>query len=194
MSKRHALTPILSLATILIWLAGCQLTTPGPVGPTIQSEPTHATTSTFTLPTTPPPTSTPAPIQPSTGAYERNARLGRGVNLGNALEAPKEGDWGVVLQESDCQPINAAGFTAVRVPIRWSAHAAQNEPYAIDPVFFNRVDWVIKQSFSRGLAVVINMHNYDELIQALDTHTPRFVAMWQQIAAHYKDYPADLYY
>ena len=27
-----------------------------------------------------------------------NARLGRGVNLGNALEDPKEGAWGVTLQ------------------------------------------------------------------------------------------------
>jgi endoglucanase len=26
--------------------------------------------------------------------YDVNRRLGRGVNLGNALEAPREGDWG----------------------------------------------------------------------------------------------------
>src|SRR5689334_10053063 len=103
MSKRHALTPILSLATALLWLCGCQLTTPGPVGPTRQPEPTQATTS--TLPATAPPISTLEPTTPPTGAYERNARLGRGVNLGNALEAPKEGDWGVVLQESDFQLI-----------------------------------------------------------------------------------------
>lgn len=29
--------------------------------------------------------------------FALNARLGRGVNLGNALEAPGEGEWGVTL-------------------------------------------------------------------------------------------------
>src|SRR6185295_9725862 len=101
MTKRRTLRPILFLATVLLLLCGCNLTTPGPVGPTSQPVPTQAVTST-----------------PVSGAYERNARLGRGVNLGNALEAPEEGDWGIVLQESDFQLIKNAGFTAVRVPIR----------------------------------------------------------------------------
>jgi len=30
-------------------------------------------------------------------AFHWNALIGRGVNLGNALEAPEEGQWGVVL-------------------------------------------------------------------------------------------------
>lgn len=33
--------------------------------------------------------------------FAQNARLGRGMNLGNALEAPKEGDWGVTLKSGD---------------------------------------------------------------------------------------------
>ena len=32
---------------------------------------------------------------PDAGAA--NKKLGRGINLGNALEAPKEGEWGVTL-------------------------------------------------------------------------------------------------
>ena len=31
-------------------------------------------------------------------AFAHARRLGRGINLGNALEAPKEGDWGVRLE------------------------------------------------------------------------------------------------
>ena len=30
--------------------------------------------------------------------FKQNELLGRGVNLGNALEAPKEGEWGVFLK------------------------------------------------------------------------------------------------
>ena len=28
--------------------------------------------------------------------------FGRGINLGNALEAPREGEWGVTLEDADC--------------------------------------------------------------------------------------------
>ena len=55
-------------------------------------------------------------------AFEINQELGRGVNLGNALEAPVEGEWGVVLQEEYFDLIADQGFDSVRIPIRWSAH------------------------------------------------------------------------
>jgi endoglucanase len=52
-----------------------------------------------------------------------NKRMGRGINLGNALEAPKEGDWGVKLKAEYFKAIKDAGFATVRLPVRWSAHA-----------------------------------------------------------------------
>jgi endoglucanase len=127
-------------------------------------------------------------------AFERNARLGRGVNLGNALEAPNEGEWGVTLAESDFQLIKDAGFSAVRIPIRWSAHAAETSPYTIETAFLRRVDWAVEQALSRGLAAVVNIHHYEELMQAPEKHEARFLALWQQIADHYKDYSDDLFF
>jgi len=50
------------------------------------------------------------------------AKLGRGINLGNALEAPKEGEWGVQLKAEYFPAIKKAGFATVRLPVRWSAH------------------------------------------------------------------------
>ena len=146
--------------------------------------------------TTPPPARTPLPIitPQLTGIYERNARLGRGVNLGNALEAPKEGDWGVVLNERDFQLIKGAGFDAVRIPIRWSAHAQITAPYTIEPGILSRVDRVVKQAQSQGLAAVLDMHNYDELLQSPEQQTPRFLGIWRQIATHYQAYNADVYF
>ena len=32
-------------------------------------------------------------------AFAYNRLLGRGINVGNALEAPREGAWGVTLKE-----------------------------------------------------------------------------------------------
>jgi endoglucanase len=74
----------------------------------------------------------------------QNARLGRGINLGNALEAPAEGVWGVTLEEEYFQTIKDAGFDAVRIPIRWSGYADDTPPYTIDPAFFERVDWAVE--------------------------------------------------
>lgn len=68
--------------------------------------------------------------------FEQNRRLGRGVNLGNALEAPSEGEWGVTLNETFFSLISSAGFNSVRIPIRWNAHADSVPPYSVDPVFF----------------------------------------------------------
>ena len=118
--------------------------------------------------------------------------FGRGVNLGNALEAPKEGDWGVVLKESYFEKIAAAGFDSVRIPVRWSTHADKSPPYRIEQKFFDRVDWAIDQALKRHLIPVVNMHHYEEIFKDPDRHGERFLAMWRQIAEHYKDYPPQL--
>ena len=118
--------------------------------------------------------------------------LGRGVNLGNALEAPKEGAWGVVLKKDYFDLIKSAGFDSVRIPVRWSAHAGVSPPYRIEPKFFDRVDWAIRQSLSKKLLVVVNVHHYDELVKNPERHRKRFLSLWEQIAGHYKDFPAEL--
>ena len=118
--------------------------------------------------------------------------LGRGINLGNALEAPREGEWGVTLEESYFRAIADAGFDSIRLPVRWSAHAEKAAPYTIDPKFFARVDWAVEQALSRGLKLVLNVHHYAEMDERPDEHRPRFLALWEQIAAHYRDRPASL--
>ncbi len=121
--------------------------------------------------------------------FRQNQRLGRGINLGNALEAPEEGTWGVTLQPEYFQIIRSAGFDSVRIPIRWSAHADEEPPYTIDPAFFDRVDWAVKRALAAGLTTVINVHHYKELMAHPQDHQARFLALWKQIAEHYKNYP-----
>ena len=113
----------------------------------------------------------------------------RGVNLGNALEGPTEGSWGVTLTEDDFRIIAEGGFNTVRVPIRWSAHAAVDAPYTVDETFFQRIDWVLDNARANGLLAIINMHHYDQIFQQPFDHDDRFVAIWQQIAERYADRP-----
>ncbi len=126
--------------------------------------------------------------------FEQNQLLGRGMNLGNALEAPYEGAWGVVLQSEYFDLIQQAGFNSVRIPIRWSAHTTTAPPYAIDSQFWHRVDWAIDQALSRGLAAIINIHHYEEIMQNPQAEKPRFLAIWAQLAEHYKNYSGALFF
>lgn len=119
--------------------------------------------------------------------FARNRQLGKTMNLGNALEAPNEGDWGITLQSDYFAKIAAKGFDSVRVPMRFSNHALHNAPYTINASFFSRVDWVLQQAKQHNLNVVINIHHYDEISRDPNGHKARFLALWQQISDRYKN-------
>jgi endoglucanase len=77
----------------------------------------------------------------------------------------------------------------VRIPIKWSAHATPSPPYAIDPPFFARVDQVLGWALEYKLAVILNIHHYDEIYADPGGHRERFLALWTQIAQHYASAP-----
>jgi len=187
---------LLLLLCAVLLLAACQ-PQPAPA-PTLESPPSEPTKAPVDQ-STPTKVDTPTFAVPVVTAADEFAfaqlrRLGRGVNLGNALEAPTEGEWGVTLEEGYFQLIQDAGFNSVRIPIRWNAHALEEAPYTIDPEFFARVDWAVDQALQRDLVVVINMHHYLELMETPRVHTERFLALWEQIAKHYQDYQDSLYF
>lgn len=113
----------------------------------------------------------------------------RGINLGNRLDAPNEGDWGATLHDTDFAQVASRPFDHVRLPVRFSAHAAATPPYGLDETFMKRVDWALDQALSRGLSVVLDLHHYLELHQDPAGHAERFLALWSQIAARYASQP-----
>lgn len=131
-----------------------------------------------------PPENPPEAIDP----FVLNEKMGKGINLGNALEAPEEGEWGMVIEEEYIELIRRAGFDAVRIPIRWNAHAKNSAPYTIYPEFFERIDKVVNWALDRDLLVMINIHHYNELMDQPARHRERFISIWEQIGDHYKEY------
>jgi endoglucanase len=119
-------------------------------------------------------------------------QIGQCINITNALNAPVEGEWGYVIEESHLRLIAEKGFDTIRVTINWAARADLNPPYTIDPAFFDRVDQVIAQARAAGLNTIIDLHNYNELNDDPQTHGPRAIALWEQIARHYRGAPDDL--
>lgn len=126
--------------------------------------------------------------------------LGRGINLGNFLEAPPtadhptgEGEWngGVSAEQDDFTRMAALGFKNVRIPVKWSAHADATAPYAIDPAFMTRVKEVVGYARAADLIVVLNVHHYSEMFSDpavatggthdLAYHRARLKAIWDQL-------------
>lgn len=121
-------------------------------------------------------------------------QIGHGFNLGNCLEAPHEGAWGVTLQESYFTAIHQAGFKSVRVPINWAAHVGPGPDYAIDPAFLARVDWVVQQAEAQHLTAILDYHNDDALMNDPDANGDRFVAIWKQVAEHFFAAPNSIFF
>lgn len=125
---------------------------------------------------------------------EANRALGRGINLGNALEVPRGQDWGFTLKMEHFKVIKDAGIEHVRVPVRWSDYAAKAEPFTIDEAWFTRIDKVLDECEKQKLRVVLNVHHYEEIFSAPRGHLPRLKAIWKQIAERYAKRPATVYF
>ncbi len=122
--------------------------------------------------------------------------LGRGINLGNMFDAPREGDWGVRFEPGYVEKI-AGRFDTVRLPVRWSNHADSTAEAKLDEAFAQRVDKAIDALLANGLYVILNMHHYSQIHGAglhpneapVDAGVvdARLVNMWRQLAVRYKD-------
>ena len=118
-----------------------------------------------------------------------NKTLARTMNFGNALEAPSEGAWGVKLEERFFDLVKQGGFTAIRLPVKFSAYAAETAPYALKRELLLRVDWAIQNAKKRGLSIILDLHHYDDLMQKPTEHLERWLGIWQQIAERYQNQP-----
>jgi endoglucanase len=122
--------------------------------------------------------------------------LGRGVNLGNMLDAPQEGDWGVKLEPAYIDKA-AGAFKTIRLPVRWSNHAAPTADATIDEAFARRVDQVVDALLAKGVYVILDMHHYTQIFgdpqhpheTAVDPAVldVRLVNIWKQLGSRYKD-------
>lgn len=126
--------------------------------------------------------------------FEANKRLGRGINLGNSLDAPKGQFWGLIIKEEHFAIVKEAGFDTVRIPMRWSDYAQDEPPYTIEDAFFARVDELLAYAKAEGLNVILNVHHYEEIMEDPEGHRERLMMMWEQIANHYKDHDNTLFF
>ncbi|HEY6813939.1 MAG TPA: glycoside hydrolase family 5 protein [Croceibacterium sp.] len=149
----------------------------------------------------PTPTVAPAPT-PTPSATpvltQANTRIGACLNMGNHLEAPNEGDWGRAIAADDFTEIAARGFQTVRLPVRFSNHAATTPPYAIEPAFMARVEQVVDSARAAGLRVILDLHHYDDPQGSVFAdpagQTARLAGLWKQIAERFRSKDAQVWF
>ena len=112
-----------------------------------------------------------------TAPYDMVSQMGRGINLGNVLSAPIEGNWAAAAEEQYFIDVAAAGFTNVRIPIDFfgtrttgdtsvyssTAGTAGNytgtsSDYVVSSVYLDRVQQVVNWSLNQGLVTIIDLH------------------------------------
>jgi|GEM_PF-454082 len=120
------------------------------------------------------------------------ARMGQGINMGNTLEPPYEGEWATEAREYYFDDYKAAGFRHVRIPIRWDNHTMTTYPYTIDADFLDRVEQIVDWSLSRGLITIIDAHHDEWIMDDYDSGIDRFESIWRQVAERFQGKSHDL--
>jgi endoglucanase len=120
----------------------------------------------------------------------RSLPAGACINMGNQLEAQAEtAHGGVAIEASDFKRIRAAGFTTVRIPVRWSDKTGEGPGYAIDPKWMARVTEVVDQALAANLNVILNDHHFNALDDDPAANSAKLAAIWAQVAPHFADRP-----
>jgi endoglucanase len=120
-------------------------------------------------------------------AFTAAAKFRRGANLGNYLEAPPGQDWGMHYSREDFVNIRKEGFDHVRIPVGWHHYTSGAPDFKLKPEIFAKVDFLVTNALAEGLNVIVNIHHFDAFTSNPESQRARFDALWQQIAAHYKD-------
>src|ERR1017187_5787121 len=140
--------------------------------------------------------SNPPEMKPLTGhdspAHRAAQWFKHGVNLGDYLEVPPNQSWGVTISADELAQMKREGFDHVRVPVGWHHYAGTAPDFTLTLEIFARADFVVTNALAAGLAVMINIHHFNELDQDPAGQTEKFLALWRQIAAHYAKFPKPL--
>lgn len=127
-----------------------------------------------------------------------NERLGHGMNLGNAWDSEGSNDygWGNNIDDSFFAKIKNEGFNSVRIPVRWSYDASDNQ------VSSSRLSGVkddIRKAIDQGLAVIVNFHHYTQLNSAgnssegaFQKELEKFLNLWDNVSSEMNEFPDDM--
>ena len=153
--------------------------------------------------------------------HQMVSKMGRGINLGNVLSAPFEGNWAPAVEETYFDDVVAVGFKTVRIPIRFDMHTTalgdvtysdgsnnyigSASDYTVDASFLDRVEQVTDWALDKGLVAIIDVHGDKWYWESYDSGSAeyktgndllaaedRFRAIWRDISVRFQNKSKDL--
>ena len=102
-------------------------------------------------------------------------KMGRGLNLGNVLSAPVEGNWAGAATEQYFIDVANAGFKNVRIPMDFfgtrtsgsnagysvnasTSFTGSRSDYTVSSTYLNRIEQVIQWGLNQNLVIVLDFH------------------------------------
>lgn len=123
-------------------------------------------------------------------------KIMKGINLGNTLEPPTEGEWNNgSAKEYYFDDYKSAGFNIIRIPVRWDKHTQTIAPFTITDSWMDRVEEVVDWGLSRGLFIILNAHHDDWIKQDYsEANKERLDSIWSQICVRLKNKSENLFF
>ena len=123
--------------------------------------------------------------------FAQNKLLGRGVNVLGYDPIWRSASRGR-FQAEHFALIHEAGFNHVRINLHPFRDAPSRQSQEIGDEYFKTLDWAVEQALANKLMPIVNFHEFQEMARDPEGKKERFLAMWKQIAEHFKDAPSDV--
>lgn len=139
-------------------------------------------------------------------ASETVKEMGVGTNLGNTMDGhssftPAETAWqSAVTTKEYITALHDAGYNTVRIPVTWGNMIDDENGYAINENWMNRVQEIVDYCIEQDMYAIINIH-HDGAEQSgwlrvgaddIDAVMEKFEYVWRNIAERFKDYDEHL--
>lgn len=111
--------------------------------------------------------------------FRQNQLLARGINVPSLQK----------MEDKHFKLIKDAGFNNVRIPIGPFRYLKSETDFTIDSAYLNLLDSVIKRALDNKLMAIIDFHEHHAMEKDPMGNKAKFLAVWQQVAERYKNYP-----
>lgn len=127
--------------------------------------------------------------------------MSRGLNLGNVLSAPVEGNWAPAFTETYFEDVESAGFKTVRIPIDFfgtrttgdtssysknegtaASYTGSTSDYVVSSSYLDRIEQVITWSLNHKLITILDFHGSTIKSEFLYTFSPK--SKWSAYYTH----------
>ncbi len=114
--------------------------------------------------------------------FKQNQLLARGINVPSLQK----------MEDKHFKVIKEAGFSNVRIPIGPFKYLKSDTDFTIDTAYLNLLDRIVKMALDNKLMAIIDFHQHHEMEKNPMGNKARFLAVWEQVANRYKNYPKEV--